>query len=373
VALLKRAMRFAATSTNDLVGRVVYTAVPILLAWRGWGYRALVAGIVAQQISVTIGAWWLYRWIPSLPRRTGRTWAAIRFAAKVYGQQSLRYSKGNIDNLLVGWRFNAAALGFYKKAFDLFALSGSLLSSSLDNVALAALSRVNQDPARFRRYLSTSVGVIAFVGMAVGADLTLVGGDVVRLVLGPQWSESGRIFELFGPGIGVMLLGGTVGWIHLSTGKPGRWLRWAVVEFAFTTSLFLVALPWGPKGIAAAWSVSYYILLIPAFWYAGRPIGLGVSFFVAAVWRYAAAALLAGFATAAIFRGKPLWASPVGRGPALEAALIISLAFVAFYLGAVFLLHWGFAPFRQLASLLRELAPRRIATSQAVEPVGEYK
>ena len=369
LALLKRAMRFTGTSTNDLVGRVVYTAVPILLAWRGLGYRALVAGIVAQQISVTIGAWWLYRWVPNLPRRTGKTWAAIRFAAKVYGQQSLRYSKGNIDNLLVGWRFNAAALGFYKKAFDLFALSGSLLSASLDNVALAALSRVNQDPARFRRYLSTSLGVIAFVGMAVGADLTLVGRDVVRLVLGPQWSESGRIFQLFGPGIGVMLLGGTVGWIHLSIGNPGRWLRWTVVEFAFTTSLFLLALPWGPKGIAAAWSVSYYILLIPAFWYAGRPIGLGVSFFVAAVWRYAAAALLAGFATAGIFRGTPFWASPVGRGPALEAAVIISSVLVALYLCTAVLLHRGFGPLRQFASLLRELAPLRKSTRPATETV----
>jgi len=369
LALLKRAMRFAATSTNDVVGRVVYTAVPILLALRGWGYRALVAGIVAQQISVTIGAWWLYRWIPSLPRRTGKTWAAIRFAAKVYGQQSLRYSKGNIDNLLVGWRFNAAVLGFYKKAFDLFALSGSLLSASLDNVALAALSRVNREPARFRRYLSTSLGVIAFVGMAVGADLTLVGRDVVRLVLGPQWSESGRIFELFGPGIGVMLLGGTVGWIHLSIGNPGRWLRWTVLEFAFTTSLFLAALPWGPKGIAAAWSLSYYILLVPAFWYAGRPIGLGVSFFVAAVWRYAAAALLAGFATAAIFRGTTFLALPVGRGSALEDAVIISSVLAALYLGTAVLLHRGFGPLRQFASLLRELAPARKSTRPAAETV----
>jgi hypothetical protein len=137
--------------------------------------------------------------------------------------------------------------------------------------------------------------------------------------------------------------------------------------------LFLVALPWGPKGIAAAWSVSYYILLIPAFWYAGRPIGLGVSFFVTAVWRYAAAALLAGFATAAIFRGTPFWASPVGRGPALEAAVIISSALVLLYLGAVLLLHWGFAPLRQLASILRELAPRRTVTTPAAEPVGECK
>ena len=40
LALLKRAMRFAATSTNDVVGRVVYTAISILLALRGWGYWA---------------------------------------------------------------------------------------------------------------------------------------------------------------------------------------------------------------------------------------------------------------------------------------------------------------------------------------------
>lgn len=373
LALLKRAMRFGGTSTNDFVGRVVYTAVPILLASRGWGYWALVAGIVAQQLGLTIGAWWLCRWIPGLPRRTGKTGAVIRFAAKVYGQFGLRYSTRNVDNLLVGLRFNATALGFYKKAFDLFALSASQLTAPLDNVALAALSRLNQDPARFRRYFANALGIIAFLGMAVSADLTLVGRDVVRLVLGAQWAESGRIFQLFGPGIGVMLLCTTIGWIHLSIGNPGRWLRWTVVEFAFTTSLFLLALPWGPKGVAAAWSASYCILLIPAFWYAGRPIGFGISLLMGAVWRYAAASLLAGLATVAVVRGTPIWASPLGPGAALEAAIVISLAFVAFYLGAVVLLHWGFAPFRQLASLLRELAPRRTVASPAPEPVGEYK
>ena len=369
LALLKRAMRFGATSTNDFVGRVVYTGVPILLALRGWGYWALVAGILLQQVGSAVLAFWLCRWIPSLPRRTGKMGAVLRFAAKVYGQFGLRYATRNVDNLLVGWRFNAAALGFYKKAFDLFALSATQLTAPLDNVALAALSRLNHDPARFRRYFGNALGIIAFVGMAMSAALTLVGRDVVRLVLGPQWAESGRIFQLFGPGIGVMLLCSTIGWIHLSIGNPGRWLRWTVVEFAVTAALFLVALPWGPNGVAAAWSVSYCILLIPAFWYAGRPIGFGVSFLIAAVWRYSAASLLAGLATTALFRGTPIWASPLESGAALEAAIILSSAFVVFYLGGVILLHWGLAPFRQLASVLRELSPRRTVASPVAESV----
>jgi len=373
LALLKRAMRFAATSTNDILGRVVYTAVPILLASKGWGYWALVAGIVSQQLSVTIGAWWLCRWVPSLPRRTGKTGVMVRFAAKVYARSGVRYSTENVDNLLVGWQFNAVALGFYKKAYDLFALSAGQITSPLHTVALAALSRLNQDPARFRRYVANSLGIITFLGMAAGANLTLVGKDVVRLVLGPQWSESGRIFQLFGPGIGVMLPYSSLGWIHLSIGKPGRLLRWSLVELALTLSLFLAVLPKGPAGIAAAWSISYWILLIPGFWYAGRPIGFGVSALIAATWRFAAAALVAGLATAAIIRGTLVSASPVGVGAALEAIIITSALLVVLYLGTVIVLHRGLAPLHQLTMLLRELAPTRGATRPTAEAAGRHQ
>jgi PST family polysaccharide transporter len=373
LALLKRAMRFAVTSTNDVVGRAVNTAVSILLALRGWGHWALVAGIVAQQLSITVGAWWLCRWIPSLPRRTGKTGTMVRFAANVYGQSGVRYCTQNIDNLLVGWHFNAVALGFYKKAYDLFALSASQLTAPLNGVALATLSRLSQDPARFRRYLANLLGVIAAVGMAMSADLTLVGKDVVRLVLGPRWSESGRIFELFGPGIGAMLLYFPVAWIHLSVGKPGRLLRWSLLELAFTVSLFLAALPWGPAGIAAAWSLSFWILLVPGFWYAGRPIGFGASSLIAAIWRYAAASLAAGLATAAVIRGTPLWSTPSTTSGALSAAVIISAIFVTLYLGTVILLHRGLAPLQELATLLRELAPTRGTMRPTGEPVRGHK
>jgi PST family polysaccharide transporter len=170
-----------------------------------------------------------------------------------------------------------------------------------------------------------------------------------------------------------MLLSSTVGWIHLSIGKPGRWLRWTLVESTATALLFVLALPWGVAGIAVAWSVSYWILLIPAFWYAGRPIDFGVSSLITAVWRYAAASLVAGLVTAAITRGTLISTSPDGAGTALEAIVIISSLFVMFYLGMVILFHWGLAPLRQLAGLLRELAPSRKALRPAAEPVGEFK
>jgi PST family polysaccharide transporter len=357
LALLKRAMRFAAVAANDVVARTAYVVVAIGLALRGWGYWALVAGVVAQQLSVTIGGWWLCCWIPSLPRRTGRTRPLVQFAIKVYGRFGFRYFLQNIDNLLVGWQFNAVALGFYKKAYDLFVLSASQLTAPLHNVALAALSRLNQDPARFRAYLVNALGVIAFVGMAVGADLTLVGKDVIRFVLGPGWEESGRIFTFFGPGIGLMLLSSTTGWIHLSIGRADRWLRWTLLEFVVTALLFIVALRWGPQGIAVAWSASFWILTVPAFWYAGRPIRFGVAPLLTAVWKYFVASLLSGCACAAITRRFLPSAATASAVVAVERTVVISVLFLGLYLGAVIALHRGGRPLYRFAALFREMLP----------------
>jgi len=235
------------------------------------------------------------------------------------------------------------------------------------------LSRLNQDHDRFRRYLASSLGMVAFVGMAASADLTLVGKDVVRLVLGAKWSESARIFELFGPGIGAMLLCSTVGWVHFSIGKPERLIRWSLVALALTLSLFLAALSWGPAGVAAAWSISYWILLIPGYWYAGRPIGFGISAFIGAIWRYAAAALVAGLATAAIIRGTQLWESPASTSAAFAATVIVSMVFVTLYLAIVILFHGGLAPLRQFGSLLGELGPSRKTSTPIVEVVARYQ
>lgn len=368
VALLKRAMRFTAVSVNDIVARGVYTAIAILLALAGWGYWALALAFVVYALSLTIGAWWLCRWIPSLPRRGVGTRAILKFAVNVYGTFSANYFTRNFDNVLVGWRFDAAALGYYKKAYDLFALSATQLTGPLHNVVLAALSRINQDPPRFKRYLANSLGIVAFIGMAVGVDLTLIGKDVVRLVLGAKWSESGRIFELFGPGIGIMLLYSTICWIHLSIGKPERWLRWTLIESVVTALLFVVALPWGPAGIAVAWSVSFWILSIPAFWYAGRPIGFGASSLIAAVWRYVIAALVAGLAFTAIMRGIPMFAIARSATEALGLIVAKSLLCTILYLAAVILLHQGCDPLFQVGRLLREVLPKGVLTRWSPVP-----
>ncbi|HUK26195.1 MAG TPA: lipopolysaccharide biosynthesis protein [Terriglobales bacterium] len=370
LALLKRAMRFAVTSANDIVAGVASVAVSIVFAALGWGYWALVAGLIARPLFQTLGAWYLCRWMPGLPHSQRATLPAVRFAMNIYGRFTVNYFSRNTDNLLVGWRFNATALGFYKKAYDLFALSAAQLVAPLSNVAVSALSRLGKDSAQYRRYLLSALGVVAFIGMGLGADLTLIGRDLIRLLLGPQWAPAGRIFTYFGPGVGMMLLYGTHGWIHLSIGRADRWLRWGIIEVVVTILLFIAGLPWGPEGIAVAWTASFWILTLPALWYAGKPIGFGVGAMVAVVWRYVAASFLAGGVTVMILREVPALAVASSSAAAFLGVVAISLLFAALYLGAVILLHGGCAPIYQLVSLTREMVPWEKFSKRPAPAVG---
>jgi PST family polysaccharide transporter len=354
-ALLRRAMRFAALAKNDIIARAVGVLTSIAFAFAGWGYWALVMGACALALSTAIGVLILCPWMPGPPRRRVGSAETLKFASHISGRFSLNYFARNSDNLLVGWRFGAHALGFYKKAYDLFALSAGQLVAATSNVAVSALSRVRDDRPQYIRYVLGAIGVMSFLGMGLAGDLTLVGKDLIRLLLGPNWATAGVIFTYFAPGIGVMIIYYTHGWIHVSIGRADRWFLWSIVEWVVTFGFFLVFLPYGPQGIAIAWCVSFWILTIPAMWYAGKPIELGIGPVVSAAWRYVVASLFAATATFFALRSiQALQDLPGAPGAAIRIACI-TLVFGALYLGAVVLLHGGVDPLRKIMRLVGEL------------------
>jgi O-antigen/teichoic acid export membrane protein len=371
LALLKRAMKFSLVSTIGILAQAASIVISIFLAWRGWGYRALVAGVVTQAMFQLLGAWLCCRWIPRLPRRTVGTGSMVRFAMHVYGRFTINYFARNVDNLLVGWRFGAHSLGFYKKAYDLFALSASQLTSPLTNVAVAALSRCKPHSPQYKKLLLRAVGVIALTGMGLSAEFTLIGKDLIRLLLGPGWEPAGSIFTFFGPGIGIMMIYYINGWIHLSIGRPDRWFRWGLVEVAVTCLLFLLMLHWGPVGIAIAWTSSFWILTLPAFWYAGRPIGLGLRPILAEIWKPVLAAIVAGPTSALILKRLPSLASLRGSGAAFARIVETSFLFSVLYILATIVLNQGCGPLYQLGRLLKEVISRHKPLMTDAEPIGE--
>lgn len=368
VALLKRAMRFSAVAMNDIVARAIGVLTAIVFALAGWSYWALVMGVCALTLSTAVGGWILCQWIPERPRRLPGVGEALNFSGHIAGRFTFSYFASNSDNLLVGWKFGAHALGFYKKAYDLFSLSAGQLVASTSNVAVSALRRVRDDRAQYMRYLLGAIGAMSFIGMGLAGDLTLIGRDLIRVLLGPRWGEAGEIFTYFAPGIGMMVVYYIHGWIHVSIGRADRWLRWGIFEWVVTFSLFLLGLRWGPQGIAVAWCVSFWTLTIPAMWYAGKPIGLGAGPVIAAVWRYVAASVMSASATFLLAMRLQVLQHLQGAGGAAARIAVVTAIFGSIYLALIVVLHGGTAPLRRMLKLVRELAGRS-KKEPAMEPI----
>jgi O-antigen/teichoic acid export membrane protein len=358
LALLKRAMRFYAVSVNDIIARSTSVIFSLTLAWMGWGYWALVVGGTMQVLSTSIGAWILCRWVPSLPRRGAGTRSMVRFALHAYGRFALSYGTHNIDNVLVGWRYGSSALGLYKKAYDLFILAANQLMSPLGDVAVSAMSRLKDDPGRYRAHFLMALSVLSFVGMGLGAELALVGNDLIFCLLGAKWVDAGRIFTFFGPGIGVMLLYSTHGWLHVSAGRPDRWFRWAMIELAVTGVLFIVALPFGPAAIALAWTISFWCLIFPAFQYAAKQTNLNLMAIVGATWKFALASVLAASIAVLIMTNSPALTIRSGTLGSMARIAAMSLLFATLYTVCVIALYRGCAPVRQFSRLVADMIPQ---------------
>lgn len=294
MALLKRNMHFYRTSAIDMVAVIFSISAAITLAYMGWGYWSLVVRQLFVPMITAIGAWILCRWRPGLPTFDSGTKPMVKFALNVYGNFCLTYFRKNFDRVLIGRFLGSQPLGHYDRAHQLSSMLPNQLTIPLSDVALATLSRLANDSEQYRNYLSMMFSGLAFVVLPVSVILSLIGKDIIYLLLGPKWLQAGEIFSILGLGIGMIVLYNTHGWIHLSLGRADRWFRWSIIALVTTIIFFLIGLPFGLLGLASANTFSIYVLILPAIWYAGKPGGIKLSIFISAVWKYFCAAIVAG-------------------------------------------------------------------------------
>jgi PST family polysaccharide transporter len=91
----------------------------------------------------------------------------------------------------------------------------------------------------------------------------LFADDIVLIVFGPKWADAAGIFRLLAPTILVFGIINPTGWLLQSVGLQGRSLRIAFVIAPLVIIAYLVGLPYGPEGVAFAYSVAMTLWVVP--------------------------------------------------------------------------------------------------------------
>ncbi len=256
-ALLRRQMRFKALAIIEVVTMAFGIAAAISMALLDFGYWSLVGMAAGSSLANSVLVWALCDWRPGLARRNCGAGSMLRFGGGLTGFNFLNYFTRNADNLIIGFAMGSGPLGIYSKAYNLLMLPIRQINAPVGSVMLPALSRLQDNPTRYRRAYLQAISAIAMVGMPVVVVAFVLADEAVAILLGPGWEQASSVFRWLAPAAFFGTLNVAPGWLCVSLGRADIQLKWAVISAPITVLAFIIGVQFGIEGVAAAFSASW--------------------------------------------------------------------------------------------------------------------
>ena len=291
-ALLQREMRFTTLALISVISSTLGMAIGIAAAIGGYGYWALVLMSIASAVITTLGSWFTTGWIPGRLCRGAGMGSLIRFGSSLTLTTILVYIGYNAEKVMIGRLWGAAAIGIYGRAYQIISIPTDNINGSIGEVAFATLSRLQDDPARFKSYFLKMFSLLLGITVPITIACALFADDIVYLLLGPQWSDAIGIVKLLAPTILIFAIINPLGWVIFSMRFIKRGLKAAPIILVLMITAYILALPYGPKGVAFAYSAALTLWVVPqilwcvhgtpiSFWdivrVASRPLCCGIA------------------------------------------------------------------------------------------------
>ena len=271
IALLNRQMRFGLIAMIYIVSSLAGYLTGVGMALLGYGYWALVGASVTQVAIRLVLAWLISGWRPKLPSRNTQTWPMLTFGANLtIGSLIYSLARG-ADNLLIGRFFGAAAVGLYSRASILLIRPLEQFTIPINAVLIPALSRIQTEPDRYRRTFLRVYEAMALISFLSTGLLLALARPLTLVVLGPKWEQAAPIFAGFSIAALCIPLAGASTWLFQTQGRGKDWLINSLLGSCITVASFVAGLPFGPAGVAIAYSVAGLFIGVPIlFYFAGR-------------------------------------------------------------------------------------------------------
>lgn len=337
-ALLERQMRFTTLSVIDIVSLLASTAIGVGMAIHGFGYWSLVATTTVTPLVYTVCVWLTTGWVPGRPRKRVGVGSMMRFGGTLTLNGLVMYIASNFEKVLLGRFWGVDALGIYGRAYQLINIPADNLNSAAGGVAFAALSRLQSDPSRLKSYFLKGYSLVLSLTVPITFTCALFADDMIFVFLGPKWKSAAVVFRLLAPTTLAFAILNPLGWLLNSLGLVGRGLRIALVLGPVMITAYVMGLPYGPRGVAFAYSAVMILCVLPLIAWATH----GTVISLRDILRVVSRPLLSGIVAAALAFGlQLLYGSLLPPLPRLALGVTVVL-FV--YLGML-LYAMGMKPF----------------------------
>jgi O-antigen/teichoic acid export membrane protein len=353
-SLLRRSIAFDWLAGINLLAAFVNTATVIVLALAGQGYMCFVWATLASNLTRTVAVnvvrreFWAF--VPSL---TG--WRQIAwFSGYSTGAAIINVIHDWLPQLLIGRILGFEASGVYSRVITVCQLPERLLVGTIQPVILPLLAeRARSDQSLKESYLLALTNVSALQWPTL-LCLALLANPIVRLLLGPQWTEVPHLVRIIAIGSLCLFPAFMTYPLMVALGRIRDTVTMSLIALLPSIAIIAGASFVGLEWVAAAQFINAPLQVYVALWFIRRRIDLRWGEIALAVRGSAVAALCAASAPASA-----VIVAGFHFDVTVPAMLVAAVAAVAAWVGGLWLA--GHPIYGEIADLsrivLRWLAP----------------
>lgn len=265
VAVMTRALRFRDLALLDAGKALVSAAVTLSFALAGFGYWALVLGILVSSGIATVTAAVMSPLRFARPRMATIE-STLGFSTRLLVARLSWFGYSNADFIVAGRILGQAALGSYTYAWTLATLPGEKLMSMLWRVTPAMFAAAKHDIAGLRRYFLMLTEALALAACPAAIGMAMVAGDFVPLVLGAQWTGAVVPLQLLALYAGFQATTALLPHVLHVTNQVSLDSRTGIAALiVLPPAFYFGGQQWGTAGIAAMWLIVYPFILVPMY------------------------------------------------------------------------------------------------------------
>ncbi|MFV2067755.1 MAG: lipopolysaccharide biosynthesis protein [Pirellulales bacterium] len=343
-ALLERDLQVGRLAWIRLWGQLSGAATAIAAAVAGWGVWALVVQQYVELGVLAACAWWAKRWWPGLPRRGTPVWRHLHLGGYFAASSILFFIATNLDKVLIGRMFDVRTLGLYSQAFNLMMKPVYVVTTPLNGIVLASLSRAAANRKTQTDLMRAYYRLLAILLFPVGVGLALVGPLVMTVLGGPAWSTAGVLLAILSLAIPAQ------GFLHLNVpllaaaGRTDRLFAASAAMTAVLATAYGIGVVAGGQaglgglGVASAYTVAVVgVIVVPYSVFSFRCAKLDPWAVVPGIRRAAVAAVTMGLVVAALRVAGPLL--PIS-GPSAQLVMLVSVGCLVYLVTARHEIAW---------------------------------
>jgi O-antigen/teichoic acid export membrane protein len=265
--LAEKSLNFKMLSCVELTGFFTGFAVSITCALFDFGAISVVIGYLFGATVYTSLAWITLSkgWRPKLHFRLADVSRFWKFGVKALGVSLSNTLALQSDVIVAGRGFGSSVVGAYFQPRELVLRIMFVINPIITRVGFPLMSLAKSDRNKVKKIYLKTLRMTSSTNFPIYLFISAFSNDIVLVLFGERWNESGPILQLLGLWCAVRSVGNPVGSLLMAMGETKRAFRSAATVMVCLFIIGAFAVNFGLNALIVG-LIIFYSATIPGFW-----------------------------------------------------------------------------------------------------------